>query len=192
MILLVVLAFALVVGLLRGGKLSQMVDLPLKLGWLALLAFAIQVYLTRFPADRGGGLFSLRAGVLILSYVLLFVVVWKNRRITGLWIIGLGLLLNFLVMVANGGFMPITPEALTQAGYASLASSLESGVRVGRSKNILLAREETRLWVLSDTFVLPRSFPLSRVFSPGDIVIAIGAFILVQSGMLGQSQRASP
>jgi len=56
----------------------------------------------------------------------------------------------------------------------------------------LLTKGETRLWVLSDIFVLPRSFPLSRVFSPGDIVIAIGAFILVQSGMLGQSQRASP
>ena len=192
MILLVVLAFALVVGLLRGGKLSPMIDLPLKLGWLALPAFAIQVYLVHFPAERGGGLFSLRAGVLILSYVLLFIVVWKNRRLDGMWIIGLGLLLNFLVMVANGGFMPVTPEALTQAGYTSLASSLESGVRVGRSKNILLTKGETRLWVLSDIFVLPRSFPLTRVFSPGDIVIAIGAFILVQSGMLGQSQRVSP
>ena len=192
MILLVVLAFALVVGLLRGGKLSQMSDLPLKLGWLALFAFAMQVYLVHFPAERGGGLFSLRAGVLILSYVLLFIVVWKNRRLHGMWIIGLGLLLNFLAMVANGGYMPITPEALTRAGYAPLASSLESGVRVGRSKNILLTREETRLWVLSDVLVLPQSFPLSRVFSPGDVFIAVGAFILVQRVMLGQFQRVSP
>ncbi|MFQ6057799.1 MAG: DUF5317 domain-containing protein [Anaerolineae bacterium] len=183
MILLVAVILALMIGLARGGSLRQVADLPLHWGWVALLAFALQVFLVYSPLETQGRLLSPWAGILVLSYLLLFAVVWSNRSLSGVAIIGLGLALNLAVIVANGGFMPVTPEALKRAGQADLAPSLESGTLVSSTKDIILTREETKLWILSDVFVLPTPLPVASTFSPGDVLIAVGAFMLLQAAM---------
>ncbi len=98
-------------------------------------------------------------------------------------LIGLGLLLNFAVIMLNGGFMPITPEALIQTGYDSYAPQLETGYRVARTKNIVMEPGEARLWFLSDILVLPRPFPIPSVVSVGDVVIAAGVFFFLREPM---------
>jgi len=95
----------------------------------------------------------------------------------------LGLTLNILVMVANGGFMPVTLEALQRAGLAHMALGIEDGARVMASKDIILSREVTRLWYLSDILVLRRPFPWSTVFSVGDVLLMAGVFVLLQRTM---------
>jgi hypothetical protein len=93
-------------------------------------------------------------------------------------------------MVANGGWMPITPNALAGVGFANLVPSLASGTRVYSSKNIILTLEETRLWFLSDVFALPRPFPIPSVFSIGDVFVALGVFVLIQDAMVRQEELA--
>jgi hypothetical protein len=127
--------------------------------------------------------------VLLLSYALLLIVVWVNRRLSGMALIGLGLALNLLVMLVNGGYMPISPEALSMSGHTELATQ-EPGVRLASSKDVLLLTTQTRLWFLSDILVIPPPFPLPTVFSLGDAVIAVGAFWLTQRAMLGQLASA--
>jgi hypothetical protein len=114
--------------------------------------------------------------------------VWGNRHLAGVRWIGLGLLLNLGVMVANGGWMPVRPEAIVRVGHTSLAPSLASGTRVYSSKNIVLPLEETRLWFLSDVFVLARPFPVPSVFSIGDVFVALGVFFLIQAAMLTRAE----
>ncbi len=167
-----------------GGKVSNLGHIQVQLGWLAPLAFLMQAYLIFFPADRGGGLLSSRSLLLIFSYGLIFVVIWYNRQLRGVKLVGLGLLLNFLVIVLNGGFMPITPEALVQTGYDVNAPRLETGYLVARSKNIVMEPGDARLWFLSDIFVLPSSFPIPAAFSLGDILIAAGIFLFLCKPML--------
>jgi len=94
-------------------------------------------------------------------------------------------------MVANGGWMPITPEAIIKVGHAGLVPSLASGVRVPSSKNIILSPGETRLGFLSDVFVLPRPFPVPSVFSIGDVLVALGVFFLIQNAMLQAESKAA-
>lgn len=183
MILLVALGFALVVGLIRGGSLHRIADLPLRWGWVALLALAIQFSLVYLPTGSQGGPLDPRWWLLTFSYLLLFLVVWGNRSLSGMVIVGLGLLLNFVVITANGGFMPITPEALRRAGHADLAPGLESRTLVRSTKDIVLTREETRLWILSDIFVLPPPLPVASAFSLGDLLIALGVFVLLQEAL---------
>lgn len=119
---------------------------------------------------------------LVGSYLLLLLVVAFNRHLPGLPLVGLGLTLNLVVMVANGGYMPISPEAVAQAGFNHLLLSDEPGARLASTKDVLLPRDMTNLWVLSDIFVLPEFLPLRSVFSIGDVLLASGVFVLFQKG----------
>jgi len=190
MILLAALLVAFAVGLLSGGKLSRLAALPLRLPWLALLGFGLQIYLLYWPSAFAPALLSPHTAILVCSYLLLLIFVWINRRLTGMIIVGLGLLMNLTVMLANGGYMPITPAAVTQVGHEYELQTMEPGARLRNTKDVLLPREQTNLWFLSDIFVAAPPFPIPSVFSPGDVVIALGASILVIAAMHRPAQRS--
>jgi hypothetical protein len=183
MILAAAFALSIAWGLARGGTWGAVASLPLRWGGVALLAFALQIYLIYFPEARTEGAFSPRVLILTASYLLLFGVVWKNRALPGIWLIGAGLVANFAVMLANGGYMPITREALAAVGHLGNVTSSEPGARVLATKDVVLPREQTQLWFLSDILVLPPPFPIPSVFSLGDLMIAAGVFLLVQRGL---------
>jgi hypothetical protein len=182
--ILIALCLVFLLGLMAaGGRASNLAHIEIRRSWLAPLAFLIQAYLIFSPAETGGGLLSSRSLMLVFSYGLLFVVIWCNRRLPGAKLVGLGLLLNFLVIVLNGGFMPITPDALVQIGYDDNAPRLETGYRVAQTKNIVMEPGQARLWFLSDILVLPRAFPIPSALSVGDVFIAAGMFFLLREPM---------
>jgi hypothetical protein len=192
MILAAAILVAVIIGLVRGGSLQRLASVPLRRGWVALVAFGLQIYLIYFPEPVSAGLVSLRVGLLVLSYALLIAVIWQNRALPGIWIIGAGLVANFAVMILNGGYMPITAEALMQVGQARNVLSSETGARVFATKDIVLPRDATVAWWLSDIFVLPPPFPIPSVFSVGDGLIALGAFWFLQKGMRVARPVADP
>lgn len=189
MILLLALAAGLVVALLRGGQVSHLSALPLRWPAMPLLAFAAQALVVYvIPESRRQGAWSLHAGILILSYLVLLLFVWRNRRIPGMALAGIGLILNLAVMLANGGYMPITPQAMAQIGHGDTAQ-IEPGTRDLGSKDVALPQEQTHLWFLSDIFVLPRSLPISFAFSPGDVLLAVGVFWVVQHALTDRTTK---
>jgi hypothetical protein len=191
--ILIALCLALLLGLVAlGGRASDLTHVQVRWGWLAPLAFLMQAYLIFFPAERAGDVLSPRSLLLVASQVLLFVVIWQNRHLGGIKVIGLGLLLNFLVMVVNGGFMPITPGTLVQIGYDGNASQLETGYIVGRTKNVVAEPGEASLWFLSDVMVIPRPFPIPTALSLGDLLIVLGVFFFLRESMFLHKASASP
>jgi hypothetical protein len=182
-ILLLALLVALAVSFARGGRLRWLAQTPLRFGWLAIAAFALQWPIIYAPLPRTEGILGPRTLLLVASYLLVAIVVVVNRRVPGLPLIGIGWGLNLLVMLANGGFMPVTMEAVERAGLAHLALGTEPGARLAATKNILLPVEATRLWLLSDIFVLSPPLPLRTVFSLGDVFLAVGVFVLFQCAM---------
>jgi hypothetical protein len=75
--------------------------------------------------------------------------------------------------------MPISPETV-RVLYPDLPlSTWLVGTRLGRSKNILIRPENTRLTWLSDSILLPEWFPWTRALSPGDLLIVLGVFWLL-------------
>lgn len=157
---------------------------PVRGGAVVLVALLMQLPILYFPAEKGSSYLDFQRCLLLLSYLLILAIVWKNRNASGFRAIGLGLLLNFAVMIANGGFMPIRPEVLEGFGHQHMVAKMESGYRVLHSKDILLSREETHLWILSDVFAFDPPLLSPTAFSPGDVLIAAGAFLLIQSAML--------
>ena len=71
--------------------------------------------------------------------------------------------------------MPISPENVSRLVPDAIPGSWQIGSRLGTGKDIVLAVDQTRLWWLSDRFLLP--LPGRDVaFSLGDVLIAAGAF----------------
>ncbi|HEX2922403.1 MAG TPA: DUF5317 family protein [Chloroflexota bacterium] len=189
-----ILAFAVLVGavvaLARGGSLKRLGDLPIRLAWLALLCLLVQVYIIYCPEDQLEARRTIQGILMVLSYGALAYVVWVNRRINGMTIILLGILLNLVVMAANGGFMPVSREAILATGTRTVQTLPAEGSRLSRSKDVLLSPEQARVWFLGDVIMAP-SLPVPKVLSVGDLVVALGAFVLLQAAMV-PGKRAHP
>lgn len=188
MILLFVFFLAVAYGFLRGGSLANLQFLSLRGYGIVLAAFAIQLVLIYAPLPNIGNNL-LRVLLLLVSYVMVAIFLLLNRRVPGMWLFAIGFLANWAVILANGGYMPITYEALASAGLGHAAASAAPGTLVFGSKDVLLPFAETRLGWLSDIFVIPPPFPVPSVFSIGDVFIALGIFWLVP-GALGSRMMA--
>lgn len=180
-----ILAWAVILGLIttyirhRGKTATWLASIPIRSAWLALLALALQIPLLRAPFGPPEQM-VIQKSLFLLSHLLLLLFVWRNWRITGIQILGLGVFYNLLVILANGGYMPITPETLVQINPGSTLSQWPAGFHYGYSKDIILLRQDIILWVMSDILVLPPPFPWPTAFSLGDLLIAAGAFLLIQ------------
>lgn len=112
---------------------------------------------------------------LVISQVGLLAFAWLNRRQAGMRLLGLGLALNFAVIAANGGWMPISPETLARLVPGTLPAEWTAGDRFGTSKGRVMLPAETRLPMLSDRFILPIEGPYRAAFSIGDVILVLGA-----------------
>lgn len=148
-----------------GGRLAALAEIEFRRAWLALAALAAQVLVVSIlPGDAYG--FS--AEIHLASYALLGAFVWANRHVHGLLMVGLGGALNFAAIATNGGVMPADPEAIAAAGLAEEAGFTNSA-----------PANDAPLGFLGDVFAVPGWFPIHNVFSVGDIVIVLGAFLVL-------------
>jgi hypothetical protein len=182
-----ILLGSVVVGLVAGLARARIQRLPyqapeLKLLWLVFLAFIMQWLAFRLPVSWMHLNSKWAAAALVSSQIALLVFAWANRKQPAFWLLGIGLLLNLVVIVANGGLMPITPETVAHLTKAEPGLIWQVGERLGTGKDIVLNAEATRLWFLSDRFLLlPDGLDYQVAFSLGDVLIAGGAFWLLFS-----------
>jgi Family of unknown function (DUF5317) len=185
MILAIAVAIGLVAGLCRAWfnkRKYQTIDL--KYGWLVLVAVIPQGLIFWMPwTSRMQTLISNQwiPIILVVSQILLLLCVWVNLKLPGMASLGLGLFLNTLAIVLNGGMMPISPYTVTQLIPDAPSTSWSVGARLGNGKDIVLTEAQTRLPFLSDRFLFPQWFPYRVAFSIGDVFIAIGIIWLLWS-----------
>ena len=180
MILLLAVAAGLIAGLVRAWIGKRIYQAPeLKLVWLVVLAVVPQLF--SFHLANTAKLIpdNLASAILVSSQILLFVFVAANRKQNGFLALGLGLGMNLLVIVLNGGWMPISPESVQRLVPGASSETGQIGHRLGTGKDILLTASVTRLWWLSDRFLFPNWLPWRVAFSLGDVFISIGAFWLL-------------
>ncbi len=154
----------------RRGRLQALADVPVRHLWAAPVALALQLPLMRAPAARAAPDLLWPRIAFGASYLLLGWALWANRRLPGISWLAAGVFLNGLAVVANGGYMPIAPQTVAVLGDGAWPVGTHHGV----SKDVVLPFSATRLWFLSDIFVVPRPFPWPVAFSIGDVLIVVG------------------
>ncbi|TFU27334.1 DUF5317 domain-containing protein [Thermus tengchongensis] len=110
---------------------------------------------------------------------------YQNQHLKSLYLVLFGLLLNTLVIFANGGHMPVSLAALERAGL----EGWEEILRERRDAVHTLLDENTRLPFLGDVIALP---PLRKAVSPGDLFILAGIVGVVVEGALRAGGRRLP
>lgn len=151
---------------LFGGRLERLAELELRARWTLVAALGTQMMIVYVVP---GAPHELLEAAHVGSYAFAIGFLWANRRVPGLLIIALGGASNLLVIAVNGGVMPASSSALRTAGLEDTPGQFASSIAVGNPK----------LAFLGDVFAVPASFPVHNVFSVGDIVIVIGAFVLL-------------
>jgi len=160
-----VLVLAVIVSLLRGGRLSNVTEIRLKWWWLLFAGLAIQIVAAFLPRDQQ----DLAVALILASYVPLIVVVLVNRSLPGMWIAGVGILMNFSVIAMNGG-MPVSAEAAVLAGAASTELIFDA-------KHVLLD-SGSDLAMFADVIPIPL---LNQVISLGDVLLAMGLGMFLEA-----------
>ncbi len=146
--------------------------------WLAFIAFIPQLIFAYLPAGRHVLPDWLAATSLSLSIVLFLVFAWLNRHLPGMPLLIIGLLLNLAVILANGGWMPISLETAEHLTSSAVIQTVGPGNRFGQ-KDVLLTPQDMHLGFLSDRFLLPSWLPYKVAFSLGDVFVAAGIFWLL-------------
>jgi hypothetical protein len=127
-----------------------------------------------FAARPWPGFLPLGGASYILSLSLLVVFAWLNRRVLGVSVIGVGLLMNAAVIAGNGGQMPVDPVQLAAKG--ALEEEMAIQARGLWSSHAIMV-EESRLAFLGDWILVRGPMGYEPILSPGDLVISAGIFV---------------
>jgi hypothetical protein len=157
-----------VLAALTGGRLRLLAVTRLRWATVAVAGlFAQVVIITIAP----GGDADLHQALHVATYALGLAVLVRNRRLPGLPWIATGTALNLAAILANHGVMPASASAMRTAG-------LDLDPEVFLNSGVV---HDPRLWFLGDVFATPAWFPFHNVFSVGDVLIVLGAGLLVHA-----------
>ena len=171
---LVAVVVALGATLATGGSVQRLTQLRLRRWPLTVVAAVAQAAGALLAAygllGDDGSLVAYAAGVAISALLVTAFLVW-NLHLAGIGLVAAGLLLNAVVVLANGA-MPVSVEAAARAGVAT------GPIAGGDDARHELAGDGTRVRWLGDW--VPAPWPLRpEVLSPGDVLLAAGLAQLV-------------
>jgi hypothetical protein len=155
-----------VAGFLAGGRLSGLASVQLKWAWVMLAGFLVQVLLFSEPVSARIG--ALGPPIYVASTAVVIGSIFANRAIPGMLIVAAGALSNLAAIVANGGYMPADPAALTALGAAHPTAYSNSAIVA-----------DPVLAPLTDIFALPTWVPFANVFSVGDVPIPLREVVVI-------------
>jgi hypothetical protein len=170
MFILYSVVIGLLAGFLLGGRAEGLGNLKLRWAWIFATGLAIQLVLFSDAVTERIG--ELGVPIYVGSTLVVAIAVAANYRVTGMPIIALGAFSNLAAILANGGYMPASPDALASLGKA---------VKTGYSNSSYVA--DPRLPWLTDIFATPAWLPASNVFSVGDVLIGVGVVVVIVAAM---------
>ena len=180
MLYLYIIIISIIIGLLRNGKLSSLSQISLKRIELIVIACLIQAGLVFLGPKKVKFVLDYSSYMIIFSYIVLLLAIWYNKELKGMNFITLGIIFNFVVIIANGGNMPVLLSSLYKAGLDDFALVLKEGTYVTHA----LITEKTLFRFLADVIPLSPPFPDPSVVSAGDFLMFYGVFSLIQNAMV--------
>ena len=160
--------YPVILGLLRGGSIKKLGELSLRGLPFLFIPLIIRIATYNF-SHRGVEFFLCYGGILQgVAFMILVVFFLLNWGYNELKIAFTGLCLNILVILVNGGVMPVSEQAMEIAGVNI----------VPRGTHVYID-DTTVMPFLADIIPFPPPYPFTKVVSIGDILIIVGIFLLV-------------
>lgn len=176
-ILYAVLA-GLAIGVVTAGSPARLGDL--RFAWGPLIAIGMAVQLLLFSTPLGDAVGPFAPFIYIASNLAVLAAVWRNLAIPGLPLVLIGGASNLIAICVNGGYMPVSGDALVALGRIP---------HEGYSNNRFL--DGVILGPLTDLFAMPAWLPMANIFSIGDVLIGVGAAIAIVAAMHGRGPLAT-
>jgi hypothetical protein len=179
MFLVYPILFAVLLGVVLGGRPAHLGRVPLRWGGAIAGGMLVQVALFIEPVTVRIG--DLGPPIYLASSFLVLAAVVRNWRVPGLPILAAGAASNLAAIVANGGYMPASPAAMAALGRAEIEVYSNSATML-----------DPVLGPLTDIFAMPAWLPGANIFSIGDVLIGIGVAIAIVVGMRRGSGHDTP
>ena len=170
---------------LAGGSLTNLGSIHLRRLGLLLVALALRVA-TEWALNAGMGIVdTLRLPLFAASFGLLLYALWANRGYPGMSLAFVGILSNAVVILVNGGYMPIWEPALVAAGMtpADVTSALHYVLPPPLDANFLI-----HLGPLADVIPIPLPI-IENVASVGDMILTFGLAFFLFAGVVRVPQE---
>ncbi|ABW20018.1 DUF5317 domain-containing protein [Alkaliphilus oremlandii] len=183
------LVLGIIIGKLRGGKVNNLGRFVFKSSFLLAFSLLIQLGTSILISVGNEQAIKHKMILYIISYIMLFIVLFLNLGKKSVWLIVIGAVLNFAAIVLNGGSMPMDLEALQKIGSINMLQSIKAGELVNY-RNITEAVSFTVY--LGKRITTPEWYPIKQVFSIGDLFISLGILFLCQSMMQSSRSHSKP
>lgn len=179
MFILYAVVIGLVIGFLLGGRLLALGEI--RFHWAALIAIGFLAQVVLFTDQVASVVGPAGPPLYVGTTLMVGAAVLRNIRLPGMPLILAGAISNMAAILANGGFMPATPEAYAALGKAEPTMYSNSAVL-----------SDPLLAPLVDRFALPTWLPLHNVFSIGDVLLGVGVAVLIAVTMVRSRRHAAP
>jgi len=186
------LFLSLIIGWLRKGSLKNFLHLHLRAYYLLYIAFFLQLFAFILHRAKPSPLVP---ALYTISFIPLILWPILNRHYWEMYLLAIGLFMNFLVITANGGKMPIYRPALQ---YIHAEEKFLQAAQRGGYFRYKLSNGNEPLFFLSDYIPFPPHFLVEgglsyallrrNIFSPGDLIMSLGICFLIQRGMLAKDE----
>ncbi len=171
------LLISLIVGILRKGQVSNLRYIKTD-GWIFILIGFIISYLSIFLIARGNVSLTYNlAFIQAVSYFLIILGILYKAFSFDRLILAFGFFLNLIPMALSGGKMPVDGKGLISLGLNKQFILLKENLIVTHT----LIDTTTRGVFLSD--IIPLKYILPKLVSIGDLLIALGIFLLIQKSL---------
>ncbi len=183
------LILGMIIGKLRGGKIEQLGKFMFRSSFLLVFALILQIGTSILISIDNKIAVNNRTILYIISYIMLFIVLFLNLGRKSVWFIFIGAFANFIALVLNGGSMPIDVALLEKMGFENMFQSFKAGAM---PNYIDINNAYSFTSYLGKKFVTPAIYPLKQIFSIGDMFISLGILIFIQGIMQTNRSRYSP
>jgi hypothetical protein len=192
--LLIPLVLASTVGALWVGSLAGLQRFRILWWQLALAPIAVLLVLHNPPWNQQTWALAWGPGIWVACLISIWLVLVRNgvsndSARVAFRMAALGVGLNLLVVLANGGFMPQSAEAR----LAARGTPLVAEGSAPQLRTVSQADPESRLAWLGDVVAQPSWMPMANVTSIGDLVLstalALWAFQTITAGRRPQVRR---
>ncbi len=168
----------LIIGNFRNGNFGNLREIKIRGGALIILSGIIQcipVFVGRFSVFADKLIWFTPVSILLLI-ICLFINIDKN----GVWLIFIGTLMNFIVIIINGMKMPVLFKSLIISGQEHLLMPIKMGDVINYMP-FVDAKSITGYF--GKIIPIPEMYPFAHTLSIGDIIITIGIIVFLSKSM---------